>query len=236
MMNKRVLFIIALTAVPWVTPFLLKKIFSKNKENTLKTSLNPLIGHTSLNFPLIGHKGRIRSIVFSSDSNYALTGSDDHTARLWHIADPNNITSIPLIGHADWVSAVALSPNNKYALTGSFDNTARLWDLTDLNNITFVELKGHTAYVTSVAFSPNGKYALTGSYDYTARLWDLTNLNDISSIELNGNARTVLSVTFSPDGRFAVTVSTKKVLLWDLTTLFNNYKKTASFTPPNEIN
>jgi WD40 repeat protein len=122
---------------------------------------------------LNGHTDMVRSVAFSPDGKFALTGSKDKTARLWDIQDISSIQSYALNGHNDYVRSVAFSPDGKFALTGSDDKTARLWDIQEKENIQSYVLNGHNGYVSSVAFSPDGQYALTGSWDDTARLWNL---------------------------------------------------------------
>ena len=90
---------------------------------------------------LQGHTSWLTSVAFSPDGKYALTGSDDTTARLWDLTNPT-AEPIVLIGHTDVITSVAFSQCGKYALTGSEDNTARLWDLT--TGETIKTLIGHT--------------------------------------------------------------------------------------------
>ena len=69
-------------------------------------------------------------MAVSPDCRWVVTGSDDHTPRLWDLraADP---TAQPIVlkGHAASVNAVAVSRDNRWMVTGSWDNTACLSDL-----------------------------------------------------------------------------------------------------------
>ena len=120
-----------------------------------------------------GHTDRIRSVALTPDGKWALTGSNDKTARLWDLLNPGSSPRV-LSGHTGWIYSVALTADGKWALTGSRDNTARLWDLSNPGSSPRV-LSGHTDWIFSVALTPDGKWALTGSRDTTARLWDLSN-------------------------------------------------------------
>ena len=191
-----------------------------DEQNTfIKSILNKrdscLTDRVRLQQVLAGHHLWIESVAFSPDGKFALTGSSDHTARLWNLVK-SPITSQELIGHTDRIRSVACSPNGHFALTGSEDKTARLWDLTKFP-ITCLVLTGHTHWVTRVAFSPDNRFALTGSSDNKGRLWDLTQ-SPIASKELIGHTDPITSVAFSPDSRFALTGSCdNSARLWDLT-------------------
>ncbi len=161
----------------------------------------------------LGHSQAVASVAFSPDGKTALSGSFDHTARLWDLATGREIRKLE--GHSKEVTSVAFSPDGKTALSGSADCTVRLWDLATGREIR--KLEGHSGVVLSVAFSPDSTTALSGSFDHTARLWDLATGREIRKIE--GHSGRVSSVAFSPDGKTALSGSEDKtVRLWDLVT------------------
>ena len=175
----------------------LSKISDENKElirNVLHKNHSLFTSQVRFQQTLSGHRNWIKSVTFSPNGRFALTGSDDTTARLWDVTK-SPVTSSELIGHTGLVRSVAFSPDGRFALTGSWDNTARLWDLTK-SPITCTELIGHTCLISSVTFSPDSCFALTGSYDDTARLWDLTK-SPITSKILTDHEDSITSVAFS---------------------------------------
>ena len=73
-----------------------------------------------------GHTGPVRSVAFSPDGKYVVTGSWDTTAKLWDTATGAMLRTFS--GHTQQVISASFSPDGKYVLTRSYDCTARLWD------------------------------------------------------------------------------------------------------------
>jgi WD40 repeat protein len=95
-----------------------------------------------------------------------LTGSDDHTARLWDVQTGQEVRQF--VGHTDQVWSVTFSPDGRYVLTGSYDLTARLWDISTGQVVR--QFVGHMSALRSLAFSADGRRVLIG--DFTAAyLW-----------------------------------------------------------------
>ncbi|MGH9940137.1 MAG: WD40 repeat domain-containing protein, partial [Blastocatellia bacterium] len=73
-----------------------------------------------------GHTGAVRSVSFSPNGRYALSGSSDATLRLWEVESGREIRRFE--GHIYEVTSVSFSPDGRYALSGSVDKTMRLWE------------------------------------------------------------------------------------------------------------
>lgn len=52
----------------------------------------------------------IRTLAFSPDSQYLITGSDDYHIKVYQVTNLDPIST--LSGHGSWVLSVAFSPNN----------------------------------------------------------------------------------------------------------------------------
>jgi WD40 repeat protein len=111
----------------------------------------------------IGNTSEVFSVAFSSDGKYALTGSNDWTARLWNVRTGREVRTFA--GHTGGVTSIAFSPDGRYLLTGSIDRTARLWNIRSGKEVrTF---SGSAVMLFGVAFSPDGKYVVAASGDKT---------------------------------------------------------------------
>ena len=82
-------------------------------------------------------------MAFSPDGGRIVSGSDDHTVRLWDATTGQPIGE-PLTGHkGDGVAAWRSAPTGSRIVSGSDDSTVRLWDATTGQPIG-VPLEGHT--------------------------------------------------------------------------------------------
>ena len=141
------------------------------------------------------HSAGVRSVALSPDSRLALSGSDDHTARLWD-ASTGRLLAV-LEGHTAPVNAVALSRDGRKALTGSDDHLVKLWDVSSGSAKLVRTFSGHTGSVLSVDFAPDGRHFLTGGDDHTMKLWDTETGDQVSFANGKGEW-----IAFTPDGYF----------------------------------
>ena len=140
----------------------------------------------------LGHTDGVRSVAWSPDGRFALTGSDDYTVRLWEVETGHCLRVLE--GHLDGVNSVAWSPDGRRALSGSDDNTVRVWEVE--SGRTLGVLKGHTNSLWSVTWSPDGRRALSGSDDNTVRVWEAESGRMMGVLE--GHTDYVRSVAWSP--------------------------------------
>jgi uncharacterized protein with WD repeat len=163
------------------------------------------------------HDAEVRSVAFSPDGRYILSGSMgyENNLILWDAATKNRIRVFS--GHDNHVRAVAFSQDGRQILSGGngFGDNLILWDTATGNKIrTFA---GHNDYITSVAISRDGRQALSGSEDNTVKLWDIASGREIRTFQ--GHTDYVRSVAFSPDGRQFVSGSDDStIIIWDIAT------------------
>ncbi|HAB15643.1 MAG TPA: hypothetical protein DCE44_04250 [Verrucomicrobiales bacterium] len=162
---------------------------------------------------LRGHASIVFSVAYSKDGRRIVTGSYDHTAKVWDATTGKEL--LALKGHDDGVVSVAFSPDGQRIATGSWDKTAKVWEAASARNI--ITLKGHHAPLTSIAYSPDSQRIVTGSHDTTAKVWDATTGKEI--LTLKGHSTGILSVAFSQDGHRIVTGGEDQIAkVWDAAT------------------
>jgi len=156
---------------------------------------------------LIGHKGAVRSAVFSPDSKAILTASEDHTARIWTTEGQAIAT---LQGHTGAINTAIYAPDGTHILTASEDHTATIWDK---QGYKLFGLLGHKAPIKTASFSPKGTHIITTSLDNTVKIWSrqgeelLTLMHHVPNFEAQ----------FSPDGQKILVISQEmKVEMWSI--------------------
>ncbi|KAH8591439.1 periodic tryptophan protein-like protein 2 [Bisporella sp. PMI_857] len=78
---------------------------------------------------LAGHEGPVSSLAFAPDGSVLLSGSWDHTVRIWNIFDRTQ-TSEPLQLQAD-VLDLALRPDSKQLAVSTLDGQLTFWSVSD---------------------------------------------------------------------------------------------------------
>ncbi|RME33147.1 MAG: serine/threonine protein kinase, partial [Thermoflexia bacterium] len=113
---------------------------------------------------LEGHTGPVYAVAVSPDGRFIVSGSWDHTVRVWEAETGNLLRSLE--GHTDRVTAVAVSPDGLTLLSASDDRTLRAWDLeSGRSRLLF----WNDASLSSLALSRDGRTLACG--DYAGRVW-----------------------------------------------------------------
>jgi WD40 repeat protein len=158
---------------------------------------------------LSGHQDLVRSLAFSSDKKYIVSGSADKTIKIWDLISRQE--SQTLTGHKLAVSAVAFSSDGKLLASGSADKTIKIWSLASGESIQ--QLTGHGTGVNAVVFRSDDKLLASGSADKTIKIWDLASGEVLQTFA--GHKMGVNTVAFSPDNRILASGSADRtVKLW----------------------
>lgn len=76
-----------------------------------------------------GHTSAVVKALFSPEKDYVVTGSNDHTARLWNLQGE---TLLIFTGSELPVHHVLVSPDENFVITGDRDGFIQLWDISSL--------------------------------------------------------------------------------------------------------
>jgi eukaryotic-like serine/threonine-protein kinase len=156
----------------------------------------------------------LRSMAFSPDGNWLLTGDGHGELRVWNLLTGQS-NSIP--AHSVPLLCIAFSPDGKTFATGSSDGKPiQLWDFATLT-LKAHEFRGQAGDVWSLAFSPDGKELASGTRDGLVRIWTIANTAKQSFPAINADE--YANITFSPDSRlFAGGCKDSTVKIWDVAT------------------
>lgn len=112
------------------------------------------------------HEDIVLTTDLSDSGLYALTGSEDHSAKLWDLRDGSLKYAWK---HDNKLSTVALSHHDKYALTNAALSQTRLWKIA--NGKVHKALGHEKVTLSSAAFSTNDKNVLLGHISQRIELW-----------------------------------------------------------------
>jgi len=116
------------------------------------------------------HTSLVKSLAFSSDGTYLVSGSNDKTIKFWDIQTGGVIRTF--CGHTSRVCSVSISLDCTTIASGSDDGTIRLWDIWTGECCCII--KGHSVAINSVNFSPtNPQLLISASDNHTVQQWNI---------------------------------------------------------------
>ena len=119
---------------------------------------------------LSGHDGWVRSLTFSLDGIFLVSGGNDTTVKLWDVQTGGVIKTF--CGHTHYVLSVSVSPDCTTMASGSRDGTIRLWNIQAGD--CFCVMDGFDDWVKSISFSPvDSQLLMSASYNNTVLQWDI---------------------------------------------------------------
>lgn len=155
------------------------------------------------------HEDRVLSTDISNSGKYAITGSEDQSAKLWDLSTGELIHTWQ---HRNKLSTVALSKDDKYALTNAALSQTRIWKVS--NGKLYKEIGPKLITLSSVEFSTNNKHLLAG---HTTQRIDLWNIKTGKLLKFwrpkkeekwRPTAATILSMKFSPNNKKFFSIAT----------------------------
>jgi WD40 repeat protein len=157
--------------------------------------------------PFVGHSTRVISVAFSPDGKKIVSGSGDHTLRLWDALTGQTIGS-SFKGHSKYVASVTFSPDGKKVLSGSGDCACCLWDVASGQPVP--KGLGHSA----ICISPRNQI-VSAFLDSTVHACYAHADQSIKSLLKSTTSKTI-SLASSPNGsHFAAASLDGSIHLWD---------------------
>jgi hypothetical protein len=142
-----------------------------------------------------GHVSTVHKVLFSPNGEYAVSGSEDCTIRIWSVESGEELSS-PLRGHWSSVVTMIFFPDGSHLVSGSLDKNIHVWDITS-QGAPLLVLRGTkiTFCAFAVDVSPDGSKIISSSRDRNIRIWDTRSGEALSVITDNGGVP-AFSVSF----------------------------------------
>ncbi len=165
----------------------------------------------ALIFTLASHTGRVRSLALTPDGSKAISGSDDHTLKIWDLRRGKLERTI--IGHSDAIRAVAVLAGGERAISASDDHTLRIWDISTGSQLGSIDIQ--LDWIRGLIELPQIGCVASVSDDRAIRIWDLA-LGRVVRV-LRGHAAEVNCAALMPGGDSLVTGADDRTLrIWTL--------------------
>jgi len=116
-----------------------------------------------------GHRAAVRTVAYSPDGNFIVTGSRDNSIKLWQVATGREIRTF--LGHLNPVNIVTFDPSGQWLASGSSDNSIIIWEVA--TGKIKRKIEGHQKRVSSLNFNSNGTQLASGGWDRLAYVWDI---------------------------------------------------------------
>ncbi|HET8843017.1 MAG TPA: protein kinase [Ktedonobacteraceae bacterium] len=173
-----------------------------------------------------GHATEVRSISWSADGRFIVSGSIDGTAQIWKTSNGELVQTFGSHVNAG-IDALAWSPDGKYIALGSgaylglFEQATGT--LFGLNQSQIAK-----SFVSALAWSPDGQYLTAGYSSGFLQVWSLNGmlpLEEVQNDRIPVASSAISSLAWSPDStRFTVAArDDDNVIVCDLS---NNMQST----------
>ncbi|MCF6352620.1 MAG: caspase family protein [Cyclobacteriaceae bacterium] len=160
-----------------------------------------------------GHTRAIKSVDFSHDGAFIVSGSKDKTIKLWEVSSGRELHTYN--GHQKGVNDVLFTPNDEQLISASRDGYIYFWDVLTGNIIK--SYKQPDENILRLALSPNGYYLAVGSTGEHINVYD-TRLDSII-YSVNGSYRARDNVFINAIGTKLITgLDNRTVKIYELST------------------
>mgnify|MGYP001793488190 CR=1 FL=1 len=206
-------------------------VFSPNGKLIASASFDKTVKIWNLDgtklIPPLKHSEVVKSISFSHDSKYIVTGGgEDGHAIVWNLQGKQLYS----FKHGKAIESVRFSPTDHNLIaTAGDDVNIKLWRLNRLNNNSEKNLPEFTLpgndWIYSMNFSPDGK-KIAAAYNSTdkngiVKIWDIQNkkadiIDKDSFVDLSKEKeedKRIRSVSFTPDSKNVAIAVDKEVII-----------------------
>ena len=122
----------------------------------------------------MNHQSQVNSVDLNANENIAITGSTDHSAKIWNLLNTQQSMSLK---HNTTVNLVKLSPDGSLAFTMAKYDKAIIWNTKNAKVRGEIPLSSNLIkrgrVFTTAKFSSDNQWLLTGTAAGIVQLWDI---------------------------------------------------------------
>lgn len=169
----------------------------------------------TFNFETIlqAHDSELRTIVWSHDENWMLSGDQKGIVKYWQ-SNMNNLKAFR--AHEENIRDLSFSCTDAKFATCSDDNTVKVWDFVRSHQERVLE--GHGWDVRCVDWHPFYPILASGSKDSHLKIWDAKSGKNLTT--LHGHKRTVVKVKWNRNGNRLISGSQDQLIkIYDIRTM-----------------
>ncbi|GAB4820925.1 hypothetical protein N2152v2_007971 [Parachlorella kessleri] len=149
---------------------------------------------------LQAHETPVRSMVFTHNGNFLVSGDDSGTVRYWK----PNLELLQTVGaHREAVRGVAFSPTDLKYATASDDSTVKVWDFARCQ--AEQTCAGHGGDVKCVGWHPFKSLLVSASKDGLVKLWCPKSGRALGT--MHGHKGTIMAAQWNANGNWVLTAS-----------------------------
>ncbi len=180
-----------------------------------------------------GQRSSIKTIAFSPDSRYVLTGADDNTIFIYDLQTMK--FAAKFTDKMSYPAGLTFTPDGKKVISGNYDKMIRIWNFEDKRLVQ--KLGGVANVIYNIALSPNAEsLAVIGAPGFGGggyiQVLDLKRGAVTKRYDANilGN-----TIQYSPDGKYLIAGSFNKGIgVWNTATqqklqVFEGKEKATAF-------
>jgi WD40 repeat protein len=136
---------------------------------------------------LTGHRASVTVARLSPDGRLALSGSTDHTLRLWTVPEGELLRTLK--GHRGKVTSLCFSADGRYILSAGKEGVLRLWEVDSGQCVQTCKVNNEE--VRASCLTADNRFALSVSRVGTLRWWDMQGghcLRSLTAHDVGGSA------------------------------------------------